>query len=407
MNIGIMGAPIDNGNLGCMALTYSLLCSLEDIAKETGDNFNYFIFDGTNNQNKINELSDNLKIPRERIHSMRPGYLVFNRTKEFLRKVPQDIKLLYGILKCDCVIDVTVGDSFTDIYGVEVFQQRTNTKLLLSWMHKPYILAPQTYGPYRKQSEEKAAKAMKGADIVMARDGLSLKVAQNLSKRDVLLIDDLAFQLPYEKREKYNGNLIAVGINVSGLLWSKKSERTTSDFEIKVDYDEYVFEICRYLSSNAQYKAYFVPHVEIDHEIHSLLHEKFPQIEVVPPFANPVEAKSFISGLDIFIGARMHGTIAAFSSGVACIPTGYSRKFVGLFETLGYFRTIDLQEMSTAQAIERTLSEIIAYRQLQDEGVECMKGVEERKSLFHKTVRKWIEGIRRNKSKSTRGARLK
>ena len=172
MNIGIMGAPIDNGNLGCMALTYALLCSLEDIAKETGNNFNYFIFDGTNNQNKINELSDNLKIPRERIHSMRPGYLVFNRTKEFLRKVPQNIKLLYGILKCDCVIDVTVGDSFTDIYGEEVFEQRTNTKLLLSWMHKPYILAPQTYGPYRRQSEEKAAKAMKGADIVMARDGL-------------------------------------------------------------------------------------------------------------------------------------------------------------------------------------------------------------------------------------------
>ena len=52
-----MGAPIDNGNLGCMALTYSLLSSLEDIAKETGDDFNYFIFDGTNNQNKINEFS--------------------------------------------------------------------------------------------------------------------------------------------------------------------------------------------------------------------------------------------------------------------------------------------------------------------------------------------------------------
>lgn len=402
MNIGIMGAPIDNGNLGCMALTYSLLSSLEDIAKETGDDFNYFIFDGTNNQNKINELSDNLRIPCERIHSMRPGYLVFNRTKAFLRKVPQDIKLLYGILKCDCVIDVTVGDSFTDIYGEEVFQQRTNTKLLLSWMHKPYILAPQTYGPYGKQSEKKAGVAMRGADIVMARDALSLKVAQNLSKREILLIDDLAFQLPFEKQKKHDENSIVVGINVSGLLWSKKSERTTSDFEIEVDYDEYILEICRYLSSNTQYKAYFIPHVEIDHEIHSLLHKKFPQIEVIPPFANPIEAKSFISRLDIFIGARMHGTIAAFSSGVACIPTGYSRKFVGLFETLGYFRTIDLQKMSTTQAIECTLSEIAAYRQLQDEGAECMKGVEERKSLFRKTVKKWIEGIRQNEAKSTR-----
>ena len=41
------------------------------------------------------------------------------------------------------------------------------------------------------------------------------------------------------------------------------------------------------------------------------------------------------------MGARMHACIAAFSSGVPVIPMAYSRKFKGLFGTLGYDRTID------------------------------------------------------------------
>jgi polysaccharide pyruvyl transferase WcaK-like protein len=58
---------------------------------------------------------------------------------------------------------------------------------------------------------------------------------------------------------------------------------------------------------------------------------------LAPRFSNPIEAKSFISGLDFFTGARMHACIAAFSSGVAVCPMAYSRKFNGLFvDTLKY-----------------------------------------------------------------------
>ena len=68
------------------------------------------------------------------------------------------------------------------------------------------------------------------------------------------------------------------------------------------------------------------------------------QIILAPFFHTPIEAKDYISGLDFFMGARMHATIAAFSAGVPVVPMAYSRKFNGLFvDTLAYDHIIDLK----------------------------------------------------------------
>jgi len=75
-----------------------------------------------------------------------------------------------------------------------------------------------------------------------------------------------------------------------------------------------------------------------------------------PHFTDPVVAKSFISGCDVLVGSRMHACIAASSSGVATIPVAYSRKFAGLFESIGYRHTIDAREVETDSAVEGVLS---------------------------------------------------
>ena len=80
---------------------------------------------------------------------------------------------------------------------------------------------------------------------------------------------------------------------------------------------------------------------------------EFPGLILAPEFRSPSEAKSYISGLDFFMGARMHATIAAFSSGVPVIPMAYSRKFAGLFGTLGYDRTVDLKALDNETVLAR------------------------------------------------------
>src|SRR5690606_26009817 len=77
--------------------------------------------------------------------------------------------------------------------------------------------------------------------------------------------------------------------------------------------------------------------VEDDYQAAKELQREFPEIVLAPRFATPVEAKSYISGLYFFTGARMHACIAAFSTGVPVYPLAYSRKFNGLFtDTLQY-----------------------------------------------------------------------
>ena len=86
-----------------------------------------------------------------------------------------------------------------------------------------------------------------------------------------------------------------------------------------------------------------------------------------------MDLKNYISAMDIFIGARMHAAIAAFSSGVATIPVSYSPKFEGLFGSLGYNRLISARTGSTESAVEETLDMIEKYDTMTEEVNECLK----------------------------------
>jgi polysaccharide pyruvyl transferase WcaK-like protein len=93
--------------------------------------------------------------------------------------------------------------------------------------------------------------------------------------------------------------------------------------------------------------------IEDDYAFNIEIKNKYPSIVVAPKFSSPSEAKSYIAGLDFFTGARMHACIAAFSSGVPVVPMAYSRKFNGLFESLGYGMIADLKNDSTEIAFSK------------------------------------------------------
>jgi polysaccharide pyruvyl transferase WcaK-like protein len=94
--------------------------------------------------------------------------------------------------------------------------------------------------------------------------------------------------------------------------------------------------------------------VEDDFRANQALGHEFPGVVLAPRFESPSEAKSYIAGMDFFMGARMHACIAAFSSGVPVIPMAYSRKFAGLFGTLGYDHTVDCTAETNEAILEKT-----------------------------------------------------
>jgi polysaccharide pyruvyl transferase WcaK-like protein len=96
---------------------------------------------------------------------------------------------------------------------------------------------------------------------------------------------------------------------------------------------------------------------------------------LAPFFINPIEAKSYISGLDFFMGARMHACIAAFSSGVPVFPVSYSRKFFGLFrDSLGYQHLGDLTCVTADEALQEMKKTFVARESIKEE-IDSIKKV--------------------------------
>lgn len=173
----------------------------------------------------------------------------------------------------------------------------------------------------------------------------------------------------------------------------QKNEKTDLNTALSADYDQYVLELINCLKER-NFDIYLIPHVGEDGV------NSFSEIEGVnthPEFSNPIEAKSFISSMDIFIGARMHATIAAFSSGVATIPTAYSRKFAGLYETLDYKYVVDLTRDNTSEALQQTMRYVDAYLELRKSSKYSMQKVKKIYDAMEDKIQKEMEKIVNNR----------
>lgn len=373
MRIGLMGAVINNTNMGCVALTYSILSILEKIGNKE---FHYAIFEFQLDDKKVEYMCNRLKIDRSRVEVFQYGSL--NSIKGRIRHFFANYKMINELRKCNCVIDLTQGDSFSDIYGDERFESWTAGKELVEELGVPLILGPQTYGPFKKQKNlKRALKVIDNAELVISRDSASVDYLQKYIHKEIFVTTDLAFVLPYIEPNNVDSSRILVGLNISGLLIHNKAEDTDINFDMKTDYDEYIMQICNYLSGLEGYEVHLIPHVSDDIIAIKKVASQFPDFIMHDVFKSPIDAKNCISEMDIFIGARMHACIAAFSSGVATIPTAYSRKFKGVFDEYNYDYVVDLYKLETNEAFNRTIILINDYIKLK----ECLI---EKRSLYIK-----------------------
>lgn len=381
VNIGLLGLIFKSGNKGCSALAYSFLKLLKEAAKENNKKviLNIISYSDDDLSELKDEIVEDVKV-----------------TVYHFKSIKSQIDVRKQLKKCDYVFDFTEGDSFSDIYGIKRLLVNSNLKIACINSKIPLILGPQTYGPFNKKiSKIIAKKILKGAYEVFARDELSRKYVKELSERDVESLIDVAFVLPYTKN-KIASDKLKLGINISGLLWNN-GYTGNNEFNLKVNYKEYCKQLLEKIGD--KYEIHLIPHVicndynNIENDIKACneLKEVYNECIVAPSFNTPIEAKSYISNMDIFIGARMHSDIAAYSSEVAVIPFSYSRKFEGLFNSLNYSYCINGREISTEEALEKTLEYINNYKLLQRETHEGMKIANSKINKFYKEIYKLFE----------------
>ncbi|MDT3709361.1 MAG: polysaccharide pyruvyl transferase family protein [Pseudomonadaceae bacterium] len=360
MKFGLLWHSFSSGNLGVGALSISNMLLIDEAARKCGITPEFLII-GSSGPCDYPPSTERFKYE----------FIEFN--EQNLLKNPHG--LYRAIASCDAIFDIGEGDSFSDIYGAKRLIKLLVSKGMALGARVPLILSPQTIGPFKSGWGTKAsAWVMKKSTLVFARDHQSFDVLKQLGivNRDEVI--DVAFHLPFERqvRERQPDRL-AIGISVSALLHHGGYEGSANQFGLRADYKQLTDELIRALLARG-HEVHLVPHVipigfpaEDDYTVSLQLQQRYPELKLAPRFKGPIEAKSYISGLDFFVGARMHATIAAFSAGVPVVPLAYSRKFSGLYQSLDYHRVVDLKTESTASALEAVLEHLDNREQLKME----------------------------------------
>lgn len=387
LEIALIFHSTRSDNLGVGALTVSEIEIVRQVLAQLSVKANITVIDGKGPRDPY------VSGPEVTVRDFRP----LRRPQDFYR----------AIRKVDLVIDIGAGDSFADIYKTRRLFQLFTMKFLTHMAGRPLVLAPQTIGPFRSRFWRfLAAQTIRRSAIVATRDGLSTAAVREMGvSNDVIEASDVAMRLPYTPPPARTDGPVRVGLNVSGLLMNGGYSGKNM-FGLKTDYRKLVFDIAEEFTRHRdQCELHLVPHVlssvrgsvEDDYQASLDLAEKFPGIRVAPPFETPSEAKSYIAGMDFFMGARMHSCIAAFSSGVPVVPMAYSRKFAGLFDSLGYHHTVDCTSETSEAILEKILAAYEERDALAKEAREARDLALEKLARYERGLATLIERLAANK----------
>jgi polysaccharide pyruvyl transferase WcaK-like protein len=376
--VAIFGAAQDTGNLGVTALSQSIVAGLWHRGLR-----NAVVFDHGRGSRK-----ETRSIGAEPIAFRTQGAvggLRLYRPENLTRALAENrIGLTFNpivrtVRNAAAVLDISGGDSFSDIYGKRRFTAVTQPKHLALDAGTPLVLMPQTYGPFEDKARcLEAADILRRSRLAFARDERSYRTMQDMLGRHFdparhMSGVDVAFALPVsepsaEARESFlgwknrqKGRL--AGFNVSGLLFNAPSE-AMRQFGLRTDFQSLALAFARRLLQETDASLLLMPHVidrpgsaESDEAAVRAVRDELQALSggrvFVPEVADcATQAKWFISHCDWFTGARMHATIGALSSGVPALALAYSGKMHGVFESCGQGHSVvDLRSETAESAV--------------------------------------------------------
>ncbi|MGA2332392.1 MAG: polysaccharide pyruvyl transferase family protein [Syntrophales bacterium] len=392
-NVCLMGASLETGNMGVSALAVSLIKNI--LNKKPDASISLLIGNRTAKTINLDIMGQNVPIkvvnyrlsPRARV---REHLLCIFLLAALQRVVPfrslrnrivNSSPWLKALREADFIGDIHGGDSFSDIYGLIRFFIEALPNFIVFLMKKKLVLLPQTYGPYNHPiSSLVARQIMQHSFIVFARDKESAQLVREMigdqnGGHQIVFCPDVAFTLHIAKVDKpeiepqIDGilHLPLIGINVNGLMYNGGYTRDNM-FRLKFDYKIFVNNLVKRLLTETDAHILFVPHtfgppgnINSDPDacrdvFQSIIDESNGRLHLLTKVYNQSEIKNIIGLCDFFIGSRMHACIAALSQTIPTTSVAYSKKFSGVFESMGVKdMSIDAREADMDIAIERIL----------------------------------------------------
>ena len=204
-------------------------------------------------------------------------------------------------------------------------------------------------------------------DAIICRESITYSNLIKAGVDNVRLYPDPAFTLSMQETilpdRWVEGNII--GINLSPYAFPKENYEKVKDSYCK---------LIEYILNETNMKIAFIPHVNKQgNSDYSIMHELWPEnndrIIRVENQVSATEVKFLISKCRLFIGARTHATIAAYSTGVPTLVLGYSVKSKGIakdiFENFGNWEhyVVDVHILSDSNFLISRFNKLLADEQ--------------------------------------------
>ena len=247
------------------------------------------------------------------------------------------------------IIISTGGDKLTEDYG-SPFSDFINL-LFGVLLGKPVVLYAESIGPFNKKRNKIIGKFLfNRMALITLREEISRKHLKKLgvNKAPIYVTADSAFLLkpaPYQiikeimlKEGIDKNNRPLIGISVSKIIARYGFLDLENNTEKYNKYINLMSKVVDYLVENRNATVIFVPHVigpwgnddrTVADDIINLVKNKHKCISIKNEYTTE-EVKGIIGECDLFIGARMHATVASTSMFVPTIAIAYSHKTHGI-----------------------------------------------------------------------------
>lgn len=274
-------------------------------------------------------------------------FSVYNYFKNFL-----SLKNEYQ--KYDIIIDLTT-DGPNEHYGLfmplfSIF----NTKLALM-SGKPVAICAASIGPFKNAMIKAIAKhTLNKAKLITVREEITKNYLKSFGiiNPDVYLTADHAFLMKPASKERideilrqegvYKSEKLVIGISPSRLIYKYAFPEIIDEAQKYEKYVDAIVETIKYIDDTINEKLILlIPHSgaassmtpnEDDHQISKDIYKrvKSDNLKLISGDYDTDELKGIIGSCDIFIGCRMHATIASASMSVPTIPVVYGHKSHGI-----------------------------------------------------------------------------
>lgn len=383
-----MGASMDTGNRGVSALAASVVKIIYDIRPKAKVSF--FLGNRSSKPQEVRLLDKVIQVkvvnyrlsPKARLHQHLFWIFFlaclqrFVPVKPIRKKIIQNNPFLSGMDQSDFVGDISGGDSFSDIYGIRRFITTTMPSVIALLLKKKLILLPQTYGPFSSSIGKQIARfIIRRSELNISRDKECIKLIKKLTKKEDIksrytFCPDVAFMLDSIKPDRVeikpsieeNNSKLIIGLNLNGLMYHGGYTRDNM-FGLKFEYDKFIHKLVLKLLEKTGAHILLVPHTygspgsinsdpDASRDVITELPESYKdRVHMVTQEYDQSELKGIISTCDFFIGSRMHACIAALSQGIPTVGIAYSKKFFGVFNSIGSGDTVVDARISDEEAI--------------------------------------------------------